>query len=178
MASCSRFRLLQTSLMHRTLYSHTCILKMSFLIAATGWTAEKDAFPLKYAFGALSKGTGNDCKVWGPSSNNPENTAIMPAGSGTNNALTLCVVVQDSFGSFATAQVNITSRAPETNDLGSSAVNALFSRVVEAQVNSGNLDKALSGISNIASTIQDSAVSTRKKLSAIFYLCAECTRRD
>ncbi|KAK2568306.1 Polycystin-1 [Acropora cervicornis] len=130
----------------------------SVTMRATGWIAEKDAFPLKYAFGALSKGTGSDCKVWGPSSNNPENTAIMPAGSGTNNTLTLCVVVQDSFGSFATAQVNITSSPPDTSDLGSSAVNALFSRVVEAQVNSGNLDKALSDISNIASTIQDSAV--------------------
>lgn len=152
--------------------------KVSFLIAATGWIAEKDAFPLKYAFGALSNGTGSDCKVWGPSSNNPENTAIMPAGSGTSNTLTLCVVVQDAFGSFATAEVNITSSPPDRNDLGSSAVNALFSRVVEAQVNSGNLDKALSAISNIASTIQDSAVSLRKKLSVIFHFCPECTWRD
>ncbi|XP_068706586.1 uncharacterized protein [Montipora foliosa] len=127
-------------------------------LEAIQWTAERDSLPLRYAFGALS--TGSDCELWGPPDNSPVFTDIMPAGSGANYTLALCVIVWDAFDSFATAEINITSNPLEQGDLDPSAVEDLWSKHVEVQLNSGNLDQALSAVNNIADTVRGSSFTS------------------
>ena len=115
---------------------------------------EADATPLRYLFGELVE--QDVCEVWGPPSDIPEWTDIMPAGNGPNNILTLCVIVEDKFGSFAMATKNITSNPPDAAALTPDALDNLFENNVQAQLQSGNLDKALSAMSNIAGTVQGS----------------------
>ena len=121
-------------------------------VTATQWTVDKDATPLRYAFGKV---VGGVCVVWAAPSDSLEWKDIMPAGSPPNNILTLCVIVEDKFGSFAMAKVNITSNPPAA--LSPDAVDDLLSSAVEAQLKSGNADRALSAMSNIAGTVQGSS---------------------
>ena len=134
-----------------------------FPVTAIQWTAERDSLPLRYAFGALS--TGSDCELWGPPDHSPVFADIMPAGSDADNTLVLCVIVWDAFDSLATAEINITSNPLEEGDLDPSAVEDLWLKHVEVQLNSGNLDQALSAVNNIADTVRGSSFTTGRKLS-------------
>lgn len=124
-------------------------------VVATQWTVDKDATPLRYAFGEVVG--GDVCEVWAPPSDSLEWKDIMPAGSGPNNILTLCVIVEDKFQSSAMAKVNITSNPPDAAALSPDAVDDLLSSAVEAQLRSGNADRALSAMSSIADTVQGSS---------------------
>jgi len=79
----------------------------------------------------------------------------MPAGSGPNNILTLCVIVEDKFESIAMATLNITSNPPNAAALTPVALDNLFENAFEDKL-SGNLDAALSTVRNIAGTVQSS----------------------
>jgi len=122
-------------------------------MSATQWTADAEAFPLLYAFGDLVE--HGVCEVWGPPSDIPEWRDIMPAGSGPNNILTLCVIVEDKFESIAMATLNITSNPPNAAALTPVALDNLFENAFEDKL-SGNLDAALSTVRNIAGTVQSS----------------------
>ena len=133
------------------IYSSNKILSNIYVVA-TQWTVDKDATPLRYAFGEVVR--GDVCTPWAPPSNNLEWKGRMPAGSGPNNILTLCVIVKDKFESSAMAKVNITSNP---SALSPDAVDDLLSSAVEAQLRSGNADRALSAMSSIADTVQGSS---------------------
>lgn len=135
--------------------------------AAVQWTVENDAQPLRYAFGEIVEG---DCEPWGPPSDIPEFKGIMPSGSGSDNILTLCVIVVDKYESFALAKKNIISNPVALN---ADALDILFSNTVEDQIRSGNLDQALSSMRNIGETAKDSNDTSGRKISVRYLATVE-----
>ena len=138
------------------------------LVEAPRWTVGADATPLRYSFGKL---VDNDvCEVWGSPSDSPEWIDILPPGSGSNNILTLCVIVEDKYESIAMATYNITSNPPDVAALTPDALDDLFVGKVEAQLKSGNLDKALSAMGSIADTVKGSSGTSGMQKSSVSLL--------
>lgn len=126
-----------------------------FACTALQWTSEAEAFPLQYAFGVLVE--KDFCETFGVPSSDPEREQIIPQGSDPEYILPLCVVVSDRFGSFVLASVNITSIPPDASDLTPVALESLLDDLVEAPLQSGDVDAALSALISIIDTVQDSS---------------------
>lgn len=82
---------------------------------------------------------------------------MIPQGLGPEYNLPLCVVVSDKFDSFAIATVNITSSPPDASDLTPVALGSLFEEAVEAPLQRGDVDAALSALISIVDIVQDSS---------------------
>lgn len=65
--------------------------------------------------------------------------------------------MSDRFGSFVLASVNITSIPPDASDLTPVALESLLDDLVEAPLQSGDVDAALSALISIIDTVQDSS---------------------
>lgn len=126
-----------------------------FSCTAPQWTSDAEALPLQYAFGVLVE--KDFCETFGVPSSDPEREQIIPQGSGPEYILPLCVVVSDKFGSFVLASVNITSSPPDASDLTPVALESLLDDAVEAPLQSGDVDAALSALISIINTVQDSS---------------------
>lgn len=65
--------------------------------------------------------------------------------------------MSDKFDSFAIATVNITSSPPDASYLTPVALGSLLEEAVEAPLQSGDVDSALSALLSIIDTVQDSS---------------------
>ena len=65
--------------------------------------------------------------------------------------------MSDKFDSFVIATVNITSSPPDASDLTPVALGSLLQEAVEAPLQSGDVDSALSALIGIIDTVQDSS---------------------
>lgn len=65
--------------------------------------------------------------------------------------------MSDKFASFVLASDNITSSPPDASDLTPVALESLLDDAVEAPLQSGDVDAALSALISIIDTVQDSS---------------------
>ena len=68
--------------------------------------------------------------------------------------------MSDKFDSFAIATVNITSSPTDASNLTPVALESLLEDAVEAPLQSGNVDSALSALISIIDTVQDSSITS------------------
>lgn len=131
-------------------------------MTAKQWITDSDAGPLRYSFGELI--SQNICETYGPPSTTPENEDIVPPGSGPNNILTLCCVIEDKFGSYAIKTFNITSAPPDPADLDPAALDNLFENAIDDKLLSGDTDKAMGALISITGTVLDDSTNTSDDL--------------
>ena len=127
-------------------------------LIAKQWTTDSDAGPLRYSFGELI--SADICETYGPPSSTPEQEDIVPPGSGPNNVLTLCCVIEDKFGSYAIKTFNITSSPPDPADLDPAALDNLFENAIDDKLLSGDTDKAMGALISITGTVFDDSSNT------------------